>query len=392
MKINTLSYIDKATNWELKPISFAQLTLLVGVSGVGKTRILKSILNLQKISQGTSLNGVKWSIDFSTKSGNTYLWQGEFENKNFLDENVANLHPIEYSDRDKPKIEKERLSINKKFIVDRSTNGIIFNGIKTVKLPQSESVISLLREEELVKDIHIEFSKIIDGDVENISVLSKRFTFDEEINSKLSKYHNLRTIRECNEDLISKLYFIYMNQRDEFNNIAEVFTDVFPHVEEIKVELLSLNNSSKYISLNNRTSLFHKVLFLKIKEKGVENWIDETQLSSGMLRSLLHITELYLCADSSVILIDEFENSLGVNCIDELTSSILSAGRNLQFIITSHHPYIINNIHYSHWKLVTRKAGAVVARDASDFNFEKSKHKAFMQLINLEEYYEGIDA
>jgi hypothetical protein len=36
------------------------------------------------------------------------------------------------------------------------------------------------------------------------------------------------------------------------------------------------------------------------------------------------ISELYLCADGTLILIDEFENSLGINCIEEVTRSIVS--------------------------------------------------------------------
>ena len=63
MRIKTFSYIDKATGWELKPVAFNQLTLLVGASGVGKTRILNSILDLKRIVRGESLNGVKWCID-----------------------------------------------------------------------------------------------------------------------------------------------------------------------------------------------------------------------------------------------------------------------------------------------------------------------------------------
>ncbi|MDF5726138.1 MAG: ATP-binding protein, partial [Rhizonema sp. PD37] len=59
-------------------------------------------------------------------------------------------------------------------------------------------------------------------------------------------------------------------------------------------------------------------------------------------------------------------------------------------IITSHHPYIINNIKMEHWKIVTRKGGIVTAQDAKDFNLGKSRHQAFMQLINLSDYKEGI--
>ena len=110
-----------------------------------------------------------------------------------------------------------------------------------------------------------------------------------------------------------------------------------------------------------------------------------------MLKTLMHISELYLSAEGTVILIDEFENSLGVNCIDIL-SDLLFDNRKLQFIITSHHPYIINKIGMEYWKIVTRKGGVVTARDAKDYNLGKSRHQAFMQLINLEAYKEGIAA
>ena len=109
-----------------------------------------------------------------------------------------------------------------------------------------------------------------------------------------------------------------------------------------------------------------------------------------MLRTFLHVCEFMLCADGSVILVDEFENSLGVNCIKELTSGISSNKRRLQFILTSHHPYIINVINFFHWKIDTRKANKVYVKDATRFITGKSKHEAFLQLINLPEYQEEV--
>jgi hypothetical protein len=49
MKILELAYEDKATGWKLNPVQFSDLNLLVGVSGVGKTKILKAILNIKKL-------------------------------------------------------------------------------------------------------------------------------------------------------------------------------------------------------------------------------------------------------------------------------------------------------------------------------------------------------
>lgn len=130
---------------------------------------------------------------------------------------------------------------------------------------------------------------------------------------------------------------------------------------------------------------------IQIKEKGVEKWISQSDISSGMLRSLMQISEIYLCPEGSVLLMDEFENSLGVNCIDELTNDILSVDRNIQFILTSHHPYIINNIPYQNWKIVTRKGGKVMVKSATDYRIGESKHDYFMQLLQLDEFTNGVN-
>jgi Fe-S cluster assembly ATPase SufC len=134
-----------------------------------------------------------------------------------------------------------------------------------------------------------------------------------------------------------------------------------------------------------------KVPIIKFKEKDIDNWIGLPNISSGMLKTLMHIAELYLLPDDSVVLIDEFENSLGVNCLDEVTANILNqeSGKQ-QFIITSHHPYVINNIDPEYWKLVTRKGNVVQVRDSSEFDLGASKHSAFTKLMNLDEYEGGI--
>jgi len=380
MRIKKISYTDKTTGWDLQPLSLDKLTLLVGASGVGKTRILQSILNIKKIAGGASLNGICWHIEFSTTNGREYIWKGKFEDKGFSVESV--FSPDDEEETEKARIESEQVFIDGEVVVDRDDQDIIFNGHKTVRLSKNESIIFLLREEEQIKEAHQEFDKIIfDDNTDSI----RHFAFDDEIDEKLKKHRSIRTIRESNENIKLKLYFTCKNQKESFEDIVQAFIDVFPYVEGVKVEPLQHNGKRIHLFLR-------EMPFIQIKEKGIEQWIPETRMSSGMLRTLMHIAELYLCADSSLILIDEFENSLGINCIDELAQTIVSAERGLQFIITSHHPYIINNIKHTDWKIVTRKGGAVVARNASDFNFDKSKHKAFTQLINLDIYSEGVES
>ena len=116
------------------------------------------------------------------------------------------------------------------------------------------------------------------------------------------------------------------------------------------------------------------------------------RLSSGMVRTLIHLFELYLAPSGTVVAIDEFENSMGVNCLPDIIDRLLERGRDLQFIVTSHHPYIINNVSPEWWKVVTRKGGVVSVKDAETIPAltTGSKHNLFVQLLNLREYEEGI--
>ena len=81
MKIIKVAFWDNLRDWHFEPIYFSNLALLVGVSGVGKTQILKGILRLKDIANGASLNGLAWDITFSTINDVEYRWKGEFETK-----------------------------------------------------------------------------------------------------------------------------------------------------------------------------------------------------------------------------------------------------------------------------------------------------------------------
>jgi predicted ATPase len=381
MRIKTLSYIDKITGWELKSVSFNQLTLLVGASGVGKTRILESILNLKRIASGDALIGVKWHIEFLSASGTQYTWEGEFENS---ERSTIRILLGGELDIGGAPIVSELVYRENELIVERRNTDIFFNKIKTVRLSADQSVLHLLREEEQIKEAASEFKKIIFYNTERHG-LYRHFHSLKSLDEKITRYDDIEEVRNLQVSLTEKLYFVYKRKRQLFDGIVSSFIDIFPHIEDVQVE-----SSSSEIPIRNSPEAI--LIQIQIKEKYASGWIPEYSISSGMIKTLVYIAQLHLCADSSLILIDEFENSLGINCIDELTSSIVSSERGLQFIITSHHPYIINNINHTNWKIVTRKGSAVTARDAAEFHFDKSKHKAFTQLINLDLYSEGVES
>lgn len=381
MRINKFQYTDNSLEWKLENIDFEKLTLLVGASGVGKTQILNAIKSLQRITKGKSISGIKWLIDFQTLNGNNYIWEGEFENKG-----LQKYIDFDDDDSDKkiqPKIIKEIISLNGVEIVKRDIKNTYFKGAKTLKFSSQQSTIHILKEEESLKYAFDGFRKIIYSDYSESQSTSGRYILFDFKNKK--KYTSLKKIQESDEDILMKLFYVSTVDKKAFQKIKDRFCEIFPQVENLKIEPLNdIENSGL-------PSFFRETPFIQIKEFGVDKWIQQAKISSGMFRSLIHISEIYLCSEGTVFLIDEFENSLGINCIDELTADILKSQRDLQFIITSHHPYIINNIHFKFWKLITRKHGVVRTHPISDFNIGESKHDAFMQLMQLEEYQTGME-
>ena len=83
MKIMSLEFRNSVTGWHLEQTEFfSDLTLLVGVSGVGKTQILHVISTLRKIAEAKEDDafwGLAWKVTFETDDGDEYLWTGRFE-------------------------------------------------------------------------------------------------------------------------------------------------------------------------------------------------------------------------------------------------------------------------------------------------------------------------
>lgn len=366
-----MSYYDRTRNWGFENLEFLKLTLLVGASGVGKTQILRAIDTIKKITNGGSFNGVKWDITFESNDGSTYHWAGEFEEKT--------LNPLKEMNEseEKPSIVNEKLISGENVIIERGKNNILFQGKETVKLAPYQSCLFLLKAEPAIKEIQNEFSKI--SVVEDTEKDMAIYITKNAIKSTTLIYENTDKLINSGFEVKYKLLLSYLaKDKSLFESIKQRFIDIFPQIEDIKLVTLKFTDS-----IDKNTVDF--------KEKGVKKWISSEDMSSGMLRSFMQICEIYLSPEGSVLLMDEFENSLGVNCIDELTNDILSSKRNIQFILTSHHPYIINNIPYQNWKIVTRKAGKVTVKDASDYRIGESKHDYFMQLLQLDDFNNGVD-
>ncbi len=414
MRIKKLTFIDNANQWSIKDLVLLDLTLLVGISGVGKTKILESIYSLKRIANGASIKGIKWEIEFDTLLKDSYIWEGEFENvQNDVSIFAKEINDSEDEHQKKYSIIYEKLFLNGNIISERKNDVIYYDNRPTVKLSSFQSILKILKEDEIAKAAN-EFRKIVKGDfntdvrntlyprsgvkkllfeAENISkVLNSQFSISknkitkssEDIEKisifKESEIKLKSTILDNNLPLLPKLVMACKVLPQLFQVIKNQFTDIFPQVEDIKVD---------FVNTEGLPDIVKESPIIQIKEKNVDGWILQFDLSSGMLKTLLQISMVLLSEPGSVFLVDEFENSLGINCIDILSENLLLQNSS-QFIVTSHHPYIINNIDMKYWKIVSRKGGEVQVKDVNDLGLGKSKHEAFKQLINSREYSEGI--
>ena len=377
MRIHALEYRNQERGWSLLRTTFSDLTLLVGISGVGKTQILKSIMSLKRIAHGANIKGVGWDIEFAATDTDMYRWCGEFDTTEEDSLTAAVPTDPEQEDTHKVPILSEELQLNGDTIVRRKAHDIELRGEKTPRLSPFESVLSILSQEQGVTQAHNAFGNIIHSDRSSTPSFSFRLGhFDKAV----ARYDTLKKIQESELDAFSRLALAYLNLPQIFDMIKSRFISIFPQVVDVKLEPTEIPEMP----------FITKYPVLQILEKGVEKWISQQNVSSGMFRTIIQLSELYLSPDGTVVLIDEFENSLGVNCLDVLTDDLLDHNRRLQFIITSHHPYIINNVSSERWKIVTRSGGTVRTRNADDLRISRSSHESFLQLLNNEQFTQGI--
>ncbi|MEN8216613.1 MAG: ATP-binding protein [Pseudomonadota bacterium] len=373
MQIKNFKFDDKRRDWCIEETGFDNFNLLVGISGVGKTRILKAIQNVCQVATGSyqPFGGMEWKIGF-VHANQEYEW----ELKNSL---VPNFSEVDESEPAAIIYEKifKKAGDQKMVLLERSETTNQLGGKEIPKLKKTESAISLLSEEISIAPIYEGFKSVIFNEtLPTIPVVTSRID-PESIHRKSLMPLDVFKQKSIRLPTVIKAYRLAKFYPQEFNQLKVDFTNIFTSVEDLKV-IVARNKEIEYeFSFN-------------IKESG--EWISQARMSSGMFRILVQLIDISLAPPGSVILIDEFENSLGINCMPEMTDFVMSKAPLMQFILSSHHPYIISKIPQKTWKLVSRKGGHVIVKNATDIPQLQtaSRLNKFIQLANLPEYEEGI--
>ena len=373
MKIQSFKFSNHKENWHIEEVKFEDLNLLVGGSGVGKTRILKALDLICDVAIGRNrnLDDLEWSINFS-HLGQNYRW--ELKSSSIKNEEIfINLNESEQTEIVYEKLVRYDDDDSELEILLRNDSDSKFNKKDLPKLKRTESAITLLSEEDLIIPVGEAFNRFIfNFQIPQELMFNNRNNDPNRI--ELSHEISISNFQEyfAGTPPAIKAFCLQKFFPHLFNEIKEYYIDIFPELKDVRV-------SSK------RDSDGDFLLFFEIQENGLEDWIPQQRISSGMFRTLIFLIEVISAPKESVILIDEFENSLGINCMAELTDFLLDKSPDVQFILTSHHPYIINNIPWKTWQIVSKSGNKVKVRKASDIPAldTASSLDKFTQLINL---------
>ena len=360
MKIEWIEFENLSSGLKIKRVDFFEdITLLVGLSGSGKTQILRAVKYIISlgVNKLTKLESCKASIGVLC-NGHHYTWHVHIDKgtDDFTFEETCRFY-------------KEELYCDTKLLLKRDNDDIFIEGYDRVPTPKTdESLVLQYSAEPLIRGFilgirairPVEVDIAVYGAIDSQQFLELREQVYNRIN--ISKTPTIAQFQAL--PVIFKLHLAKSSFPDVYAKIFADVKDLFLEIEDLDVV--------EYIPANSY------VIAMKVYGK----WLYQHDISNGMLKSIHYIVELYTTAPNSLVLIDEFENGLGVNCIDVLSDTLLNTRDDLQFIITSHHPSIINNIDSAQWRIIERDALEVSNFSDEDYGINHSMHDPFFNLIN----------
>lgn len=376
MRVNWIEFENFTTGQKIERINFDKLNLLVGESGAGKTQILK-ILSLYSnvIVKGQPIPFAgHFKIHFSVNQiiiGDP----NDLDNKIFTWEiETKNNHSINTNSSFSYGITKELLLKEDVIIFERDEKTLTFLSKTIPNISSDKSILNVFNNPTDIANINTNFWEIISYFSQELGLnprpLKEVNFFKQIFKGEIKTFGDLNNRRFLMRySALIKIFIMREFFQDDYQLFLDKLKSIFPVIEDIKVDVDE--NIKQY-------NLF-------IKENG--QWIPKDEISAGMLKTIYILCVVEFSTNESVILLDELENSLGVNCLDEITDYICeeSYTSNTQFILTSHHPYIINQIPENHWRIISQNNGIVSSKRALDVGIDTSKNRQdkFFQYINF---------
>ncbi len=352
--------------WEFQETKLNNVNLIVGASASGKTRYLNTIFNVSKaiVQNQTFIPGC-WRLTIKTEKYE-YLWECEsivFDGGSQIEKEIVKRKRRDSQDRFEN-------------LIERTSDNFIFCENVLPKLQRDRPGITLLKEEEKIGPLFETFSKVQIRKFHDEG-LRDAFSLQDVSNQLIALTESkdkIFTLWMQQPTLSAKMYLLSKTFPECYDLAVKTFVQIFPSIKKCYVNIQTPG----------------VVPIFLIEEEKINRTIPLLELSSGMQKVLLIITDIITLPKGSIYIIDEYENSLGINAIDFLPEFLIEHGTNIQIFITTHHPYLINSMPMKTWRVFNRIGSKVFIKRGTEFEkrYGKSKQKAFIQLIN-DPFYSG---
>jgi len=375
MFINWFEFENYTTGQKIERINFDRLNLLVGESGAGKTQILKILsayIEAIIIKKNIPFAG-HFQIEFTI---NTYKNTNNFKEKEIVNWEIETIDVYEKSTivnlfQSRYIIRKEILTKNNSVIINRDYNNLTFKNKQIPVIPHELSAFFVYSNTDELINIQPNIMRFIsyNHQMNSFRPMPKKQldTIRDIYTKQIQNEKKLDSFDFSTNMPLAIIDFNINKKKDMYSLFITQLQEIFPSIEDLKIDCLEEELYRLYIKQQNK-------------------WIPDYDISSGMMKTMYIISMVEYCKDAAVILLDELENALGINCLNEVTDYICdhAAENEIQFILTSHHPYIINNIPQNNWHIISQDNGIISSKRAVDIGIDNSftKNEKFIKLIN----------
>lgn len=382
MRINWIEFKNLDTGLIINKTSFnKELTLFVGRSGAGKTQILEAISTFCNTATGGIIDighfkgAISFSIDNDDFEWDIHVTREDLDIISSVTKRINDGRFL-FSDSNEATaiIKSETLLCNGNTIFKRTSQKLVMNGQELPQISNDFSLIYQYRSNDLLKNVYDCMNGLYNSNkIGSFFSWRIQYPFLKTVESELLKCKTEDEYREKFPTSISTPYKIYFLKKTNknirlYDILLKYYKNIFPDVDDFVFKLDRENRSMEsYVRTNEST-------------------IPYNYISAGMRKTISFLVDLLTMSNNYVVLIDEIENGLGVNCLDEVYDLLTSLRTDLQLIMTSHHPYIINNVNPESCKIVDRKRNVISTYSAKELNLTNSHHDFYDLVMNKLQY------
>lgn len=334
IKIKKLNYSeftenDQLNSWSLDDLTLNTENLIVGKNATGKTRTLSVIRSLAFVISQRSL----------VSNGN---WHAEFEIRKDNKKSVLVYDLI----LNNQKVKKESLFLDDKPKLlrnEKESNLYSENEKKTIKIdPPDEKLVLHVRRDKT--DFNF-FEYLI-----NWAMDLKAFSFGNTNVNTVDVPVNINDANNLLNTLNSVPSVLDNLKQDTVKKIIDEFNSLEYNVEDARA------------NVNPQMLPYQGPKMLQIKEKGLPQYINQTDLSQGMYRAFALLVLLQYLIDNKIqatVLVDDLCDGLDYVRATKITKLIYTKTKNanIQFIASTNDSHLMNAVDLKKWNILNKING-----------------------------------